>query len=84
MCNIFNDGTVPDVLFGDTLARIGAIVYGTSIGDVKRLGFNEMPISNAAMRRLGRSKVGVFPRLLREECLSVLEKWKSCKGNSTY
>jgi guanine deaminase len=56
-------------------ARIATIVYATTIQDVKRLGFNELCVSNNTLKRLGRTRV----RLVRQEnreCSDLLLSWK--------
>ncbi len=64
-------------------ARIDRIVFGTGIADVKRLGFNELAISNATLKRLGRSKV-VIDRGSQPECLALLKSWKDLPARRTY
>ncbi len=63
-------------------AKIGAIVYGTRIEDVKRLGFSELTISAKEMKRQGRSKVKVKGDFMREENLELLRDWKKGKGRT--
>ena len=55
-------------------AQIDRIVFGTGIADVKRLGFNELSISNQALKRQGGSKV-ILDRAGRRECTGLLESW---------
>jgi guanine deaminase len=65
-------------------ARVEAVHFGTSVPDVKRLGFNELMLSNATLKRLGRSPVKLFPGLLREECRGLLRDWKALPTRRTY
>jgi guanine deaminase len=65
-------------------AKIKSVYFGTSIQDVKRLGFNEMTISNRTMKRLGRSPVELKPRICRDECVELLKFWKKLPGHRTY
>ncbi|MDD5502800.1 MAG: nucleoside deaminase [Candidatus Thermoplasmatota archaeon] len=65
-------------------ARIDAIVYGTKIANVEKLGFNEMSISNTTMKRLCKSRVAIIPGFLQGECLALIKNWKKCNGSSTY
>jgi guanine deaminase len=65
-------------------ARIGEAHFGTTVPDVQRLGFNELTISNATLKRLGRSPVRLFPGLLREECRMLLREWQSLPTRQTY
>jgi len=64
-------------------AQIDRIVFGTAIADVKRLGFNELSISNATLKRLGRSRV-VLDRASREECNGLLRDWAGLTTKKTY
>ena len=65
-------------------AQIDRIVFGTGIADVKRLGFNELTLSNQTLKRLGRSPVRLFPGLLRDECRKLLRDWKALPTRRTY
>ena len=64
-------------------AQIDRIVFGTGIADVKRLGFNELVISNATLKRLGRSRV-VIDRSSQPESLALLKSWKGLSTKQTY
>ena len=57
-------------------AGIDAVVYGTRIADVARLGFRELTISNRAMKRIGGSAVRIVPGVLRVECRELLRDWE--------
>jgi guanine deaminase len=57
-------------------AQIRSVYFGTSVRDVKKLGFNELTISNRRLRTLGGSKVRIVPGLLRKECRALLEHWR--------
>ena len=65
-------------------ARIGKIIYGTSIADVKRLGFNELAISNKKMKALGRSGVKIVKGFMVGECRRLLKDWDSLLEKQTY
>jgi len=65
-------------------ARIKVIVCGTTIADAGRVGFNEMSISNAQMKELGKSKIKIFAGFLREECEQLLEEWKRLENKRLY
>ena len=41
-------------------ARINRLIYGTTISEVVRLGFNEITIDNRRMQDLGRSRVAIY------------------------
>lgn len=64
-------------------AQIDRIVFGTGIADVKRLGFNELSISNRTLKRLGRSRV-VLDRASKRECTDLLRSWARLETKTTY
>ena len=61
-------------------AGIQAIVYGTNIKDVKKLGFKELTISNEEMKKKGRAKMKIKKDFMRKECLQLLNAWKKSRG----
>lgn len=63
-------------------ARIAKVFYGTNIGDVAKLGFNELELSNFQMKEIGGSPVEIVPDFLREECLELLEFWRERAGKT--
>ena len=65
-------------------AKIDTVYFGTAVPDVKRLGFNELTISNRTLKRLGRSPVRIVPVFLRGECLKLLKTWKALPSARTY
>ena len=65
-------------------ARMEKVYFGTTVMDVKKLGFNELTISNATLKRLGRSPLKLRPGFLRGECLELLLRWKSLPRKQTY
>jgi len=65
-------------------ARIKRVYFGTTVRDVKRLGFNELIISNRTLKRLGGSGVKPVPGVLRDEFRELLEHWKDLPGHRTY
>jgi tRNA(Arg) A34 adenosine deaminase TadA len=58
-------------------AKISKIVFGASIADAKKAGFNELIIATAAMKRLGKSNVRLAGGLLKEECKRLFDLWKA-------
>ena len=56
-------------------AKIDKIVYGATISDAKKAGFNELTISNKKMKQLSKSKVKI-QRIKCEECKELFEKFK--------
>ena len=65
-------------------AKIDAVIYGTKIADVKRLGFNELDITNARMKRLGGSKVKIFSGFMLGECAKLLRDWDNLENKVLY
>ncbi|MCX6737031.1 MAG: nucleoside deaminase [Candidatus Parcubacteria bacterium] len=65
-------------------ARIKKITYGTSISDVKKLGFNELLISNDTMNKLGKAKIKITKGYMLKECQSLLSQWKKTSNKKTY
>lgn len=61
-----------------------AVVFGTGIRDVRRLGFNELSISNRKIRREGHSDVSSRGGFMKAECLGLLEFWRNNKKRRTY
>ena len=64
-------------------AQIDRIVFGTGIADVKRLGFNEISISNRTLKRLGRSRV-TLDQASKRECTDLLRSWTAMETKKTY
>jgi len=65
-------------------ARIGRVIYGTSIKDVKKRGFNELSIPAGKMKREGKSSVAVRAGFMKKECLALLAEWDSKKNKRVY
>lgn len=61
-------------------AKAKAIVFGTGIPDVKRLGFGELTISDREMKRMGGSRVAIRGGFMKRECMGLLERWKLGRG----
>ncbi|MDD5019635.1 MAG: nucleoside deaminase [Candidatus Omnitrophica bacterium] len=57
-------------------ANISKIVYGARIADAKKLGFDELTVSNAAMKRMGGAGIRVQKDFLRNDCLELFAFWK--------
>ena len=64
-------------------AQIDRIVFGTGIADVKRLGFNELCISNRTLKQLGKSRVSL-DQVSKRECTDLLEAWARLETKTTY
>ena len=65
-------------------ARIDRLIYGTTIDEVARLGFNEMSLGSRQMQVLGRSPVAIYPGFLADECRQLLETWTRIPGRIVY
>ena len=65
-------------------ARIEVIVYGTTVADARRVGFNELHISNSQMKKLGGSKVELVSGFLREECSQLFQEWDRLENKAVY
>ncbi len=57
-------------------AQADAVVWGTEIPDVQRLGFNELTIPAPRMKKIGKSRVRLKRLFMRRECLELLEDWR--------
>lgn len=56
-------------------AKISALIYGTTIFDSKRRGFNELSISSSQMRKSGKARFKIIRGFMRKECIKLLEDW---------
>ncbi len=65
-------------------ARIPRVTFGTTVSDAKKLGFNELTISNSALKRLGKSAIRLRAGVLRDECRGLFEEWRRFPGRQTY
>jgi tRNA(Arg) A34 adenosine deaminase TadA len=65
-------------------ARISGIVYGTSINDSRKNGFNELSISNSKMKSIGQTDLEVVGSFARDECLELFEIWSHQKDKKPY
>ncbi len=65
-------------------AKLDAVYFGTTINDVKKLGFDELRISCKKMKSTGRSKVKVVSGFLTKECFELLEDWNKLENKQVY
>jgi guanine deaminase len=65
-------------------ARIGRLIFGTTIEEAARLGFNEMAMDSRQMQTLGRSPVVIYPGFLSAECRQLLTTWDRMPGRQVY
>ncbi len=63
-------------------ARIGKIVYGASIADAKKAGFNELTISDKVLKKLGKDRIKIEAGVLKKECVGLFGLWKKSKGKA--
>jgi len=63
-------------------ARIKRIVFGASIADAKKAGFNELAISDKTMKKIGKDKIRIEGGLLKKDCVELFELWKKSKGKA--
>ena len=65
-------------------ARISKVVYGTSIKDAAKIGFNELKIGNSMIKRLGKSKVKIRKCFMLKECRKLFSNWDALEGRRLY
>jgi len=65
-------------------ARIEKIVHGTFIRDARMIGFNELAISNRAMKAKGKSPVKIKSGFMRAENQALFRRWAESKTKRTY
>ncbi len=65
-------------------AKIDRIVYGARISDAKEHGFNELPIYNQKMAKMGESEVEVIGDFLRKEALMAFEAFSRKAKDKVY
>jgi tRNA(Arg) A34 adenosine deaminase TadA len=65
-------------------AGITRIVYGASIADAQRAGFNELAISNVDMKRMGQSPIEIVPALLADEAAALFTEWLASPRHRAY
>lgn len=65
-------------------AKLDRIVYAAGITDARSAGFNELPISNVDMKRLGESPIEIVPNFLRGEALEVFRAFAAQPGRRVY
>ncbi|MDD4182630.1 MAG: nucleoside deaminase [Candidatus Omnitrophica bacterium] len=65
-------------------ARIGSIIYGNNISDAKKIGFNELSISNVSMKKIGKAKIKIISGVLRDECNRLFKEWAALPIRQLY
>ena len=65
-------------------AKISKIVYGADIRHAKIAGFNELAVSNARMKSIGKSPVQVVSGFLRDENAKLFQFWLDQANHKSY
>lgn len=65
-------------------ARLRQVIFGTSIADVQKRGFNELSIPSKTMKRVGQSPVLIKAGFMRRECLALLAAWDTQENKKLY
>lgn len=65
-------------------AQVADIYFGTTVTDVKRLGFNELTVSNRRLVSLGKSPVRLHSGLAKDACARLLADWTAMPSARTY
>jgi tRNA(Arg) A34 adenosine deaminase TadA len=65
-------------------ARLEAVVFGTSISDAKKIGFNELSIPAKKMQTKGASDVRIISAFLQKECRNLFQDWAKLKDRRVY
>lgn len=65
-------------------AKIKVLVYGNAISDAKKIGFNELSISSAKMKKLGASKLKIISGFMRDKVNELFKKWNKLPNKKLY
>jgi tRNA(Arg) A34 adenosine deaminase TadA len=65
-------------------AGINQIVFGTSINDVAKIGFNEMMISNKKLRNIAKIDTTITGGFLYNKCKKLLDDWNATSNHCVY
>lgn len=65
-------------------SRISKIFYGTSTSDAKKIGFNELDITDKKLKKLGKSRVKITGKLMFKECKKLLVDWYKLPNKILY
>lgn len=65
-------------------ARIDKIIYGTTTKDAKKIGFNELQITDRRLKSLGRIKVKITAGFMRGKCLKLLRAFDGLPNKKVY
>ncbi len=65
-------------------AKISLIIYGASIADAQKSGFNELNISNEQLKQTGKSAIELVGGILKQKNLNLFGKWISRSDKRSY
>ncbi len=65
-------------------ARIKRIVYGATIEDSKKFGFNEIMHTNRVIAGFEENSTEIIDNFMREECLNLFKIWNGRKDKRPY
>jgi guanine deaminase len=65
-------------------ARVERIVFGATIKDAKRFGFNEMALSNFKLKKLIKSKIKITAKIGVKENLELFRFWQAQGKSGVY
>lgn len=65
-------------------ARIPVIVYGARVSDAKRIGFNELQIPTAVMKKTAKTSVRLIGGVMRRENLALFRFWHKRRNKRAY
>lgn len=84
-CAIYSTAEPCPMCFGAIhWARIGVIVYGASMEDAAKAGFNELRISDERLKSLGKSKIKIISGFLAGKCVKLLRDWDKFGAKKLY
>jgi len=65
-------------------ARLDAVIYGASIEDAERAGFNELSLPCTAIYARSQRPVAVREHILRDECAALFKLWQEGPNPTPY
>lgn len=65
-------------------ARFDAVIFGATIADAQRGGFNELTLSIDELYRRGNSPTRIVADVLRPECAALFDTWLADANRRTY
>lgn len=65
-------------------SKISNLIYGNAITDAKHIGFNELAISTARMKKLGGARLKIISGFMRDEANQLFEKWDKLPNKILY